>query len=652
MKRKIIALLMATVCTTAVFASCGGGEESSSSSSSSSSEKPVCETHVDGNKDGACDECERAVVVITEQLPAEKEEEVPMVVNPLPENVKMSDYIGPKAEDAKTVLPADAKVKELEGLESYAKNLYFIKTTTEEKVAEPTTDNEYKMICEDVYTVYDAAQDKDVYTAKSGEYYRFYYNEEFTGSHYEEENYKDTYYVDFRGAYVKVLEVVNEQDEEYDYQTNTTYTTKYYTYNWELIATAEEEYYSVTEPTVDIYGDYAYVTIDGTTYTVDLETMALVTLEGATADANMHIRRPAFDEVIGDYGYVFGVNQVWVYDLTKWISCMNKFVLPSYWTNAQTMLLDNGTIFVQYEKVLHSSAVSYDILNAFGDKVDLVQALINPATGEITNVEFGYKLGDMMLVQAGKYNDNAKNIVYLYPIEEKEVNYAAGFEAVIDNELNILYAHKTTLVGQVNQLMYLADGYYVTMVQYDEGVSVTVIVDGEGKEVVKVPNSADAVCGMLNVGKKYYSWDMSKVLLDLTPSTTELYYELVAEQEDYMILKQTTLDDPETEENEEKVEYFYFNASMSAPAKIEVENFANITAISNDYFYVTTVEVVEIDEDEDGEVDSTETIIEYVVYNANNQKIGTFESAPFNVVEALEGVYKVNFMDGSEILIR
>lgn len=650
MKRKIIALLMATVCTTAVFASCGGGEESSSSSSSSSSEKPVCETHVDGNKDGACDECERAVVVITEQLPAEKEEEVPMVVNPLPENVKMSDYIGPKAEDAKTVLPADAKVKELEGLIDYAQNLYFIKTTTEEKVAEPTTDNKYKMICEDVYTVYDAAQDKDVYTAKSGEYYRFYYNEEFTGSHDEEENYKDTYYVDFRDEYVKVRETINEQDEEYDYQTNTTYTTKYYTYNWELITTTE---YDADESVVP-YGDYAYVTIDGTTYTVDLETMALVTLEGATADANMHIRRPAFNKVIGDYGYVFGANQVWVYDLTKWISCMNKFVLPSYWTNAQTMLLDNGTIFVQYEKVLHSSAVSYDILNGSEDKVkvDLVQALINPATGEITNVEFGYKLGNITPVQTEKYNDNAKNIVYLYPIEEKEVNYAAGFEAVIDSELNILYAHKTTLVGQVDQIIYLADGYYVTMVEYDEEVSVTVIVDGEGKEVVKVPNSADAVCGMLNVGKKYYSWDMSKVLLDLTPSTTELYYELVAEKEDYMILKQTTPEDPETEEEEYKVEYFYFNASMSAPAKITVENFANITAASNDYFYVTTVEVVEIDEDEDGEVDGTETIIEYVVYNANNQKIGTFENAISEITEVWDGVYKVNFMDGSQILIR
>lgn len=647
MKRKIIALLMATVCTTAVFASCGG-EEESFSSSSSSSEKPVCETHVDGNKDGACDECERAVVVITEQLPAEKEEEVPMVVNPLPENVKMSDYIGPKAEDAKTVLPADAKVKELEGLIGHAKNLYVFATTTEEKVTEPTVDNEYKIIYEDVYTVYDAAQDKDVYTAKSGEYYAFYADEEFTDFNRIDGNYKDEYSVEFSATYVKVRETIYEQDEEYDYQTNTTYTAKYYTYNWELITTTEYD----ADESVDIYGDYAYVTIDGTTYTVDLETMALVTLEGATADANMHIRRPAFDEVIGDYGYVFGVNQVWVYDLTKWISCMNKFVLPSYWTNAQTMLLDNGTIFVQYEKVLHSSAVSYDILNASGDKVDLVQALINPATGEITNVEFGYKLGDMMLVQAGKYNDNAKNIVYLYPIEEKEVNDEAGFEAVIDNELNILYAHKTTLVGQVDQIIYLADGYYVTMVQYDEEVSVTVIVDGEGKEVVKVPNSADAVCGMLNVGKKYYSWDMSKVLLDLTPSTTELYYELVEEKEDYMILKQTTLDDPETEEDEEKVEYFYFNASMSAPSKIEVENFANITVASNDYFYVTTVEVVEIDEDEDGEVDNMETIIEYVVYNANNQKIGTFENAPFNVVEALEDVYKVNFMDGSEILIR
>lgn len=652
MKRKIIALLMATVCTTAVFASCSDGEDSSSSTP----EKPVCETHVDANKDGACDECQKAVYVITEQLPAEKEEEVPMVVNPLPENVKMSDYIGPKAEDAKTVLPANATiVKELKGVQSHRENLYFIKTTTEEKVAEPTTENpinKYKMICEDVYTVYDAAQNKDVYTKYSGKYYRFYNDAEFTSWYSTDHNNKDEYTVEFYSTYVKVRETITEQDEEYAYQTNTTYTTKYFTYNWELIATAQDPSYQVAAPSVATYGGYAYLTIDGKTYTVDLETMKLVTLAGATADANMHIRRPAFSEVVGDYGYVISGNKVMVYDLTKWISCVNVYNYPSYWKNAQMVLLDNGTVFVQYEKVLHSSAVSYDVLDGNDNKVDLVQALINPVSGEIKNVEFGYKLANGVNFDRAKYNDNAKNIVYLYPIEQKEVNYAAGFEAVIDSELNILYAHKTTLVGQMNQIMYLADGYYATMVEYDNNVNVNVIVDGEGKEVVKVPNNATVACGMLKVGMKYYSWDMSKVLLDLTPSETAVNYELVREQEDYMILQKTTPEDPATEEIEYKVEYFYFNAKMSAPQKISVEDFTNFSNISENYFTVKTTKINGIDNDQDGVFDDFEQIVKYVVYNANNQKIGTFEIEPTSISTLLDGVYVVSFMGGSQILIK
>lgn len=660
MKRKIIALLMATVCTTAVFASCDGGE-----SSVPSVDNSACETHVDANNDGACDNCNQKVVVIIEQLPAEKEQEIPMVVNPLPENVKMSDYIGPKAEDAKTFLPKDALVVDLENVEKNGRNLFVYRETKSEKDSnyranvhtDPDLDD-WREIESVTIKIYDVVTNTVVFEKTSNIRYQHYKWNDVTatdpepvtkGSPEDFDEYK-TYNVKFFDAYVKLVECTREKEDDGD--TKTTYKTEYYTYDWTLIATSKE-LYEPSDNAVDVaqYGDYYYVTVEGTTYTIDAETMQLVTLEGATADANMHIRRPAFDEVIGNYGYVLSYNKVMVYDLTKWISCIYVYDYPSYWNNAQTVLLENGTLFVQYEKTLHSSAVSYDYIDDNDNKIDLVQALINPVTGEIKKVEFGYKLAT-----AGgnfeKYNDNAKNIVCLSPIEDKEVNTNATFEAVIDNELNILYAHKPTLVGQEDFLLYLADGYYGTVVKYDNNVQVNVVVDGEGKEVTKVPTNAYVECGMIKVGYKYYSFDMSKVLLDLMPSETELNYDVVAINDNYMILSQTTEDDPLTEDvDEEKVEYFYFNGAMEAPAKITVENFESIRVVSEDYFYVTTKKEVTLDKDNDGTAESTEEVYEYVLYNANNEKVATFESCPTAIVEySVEGVYVVSFDEGAVLI--
>jgi hypothetical protein len=350
-------------------------------------------------------------------------------------------------------------------------------------------------------------------------------------------------------------------------------------------------------------------------------------------DGDMMLRRPNFDVVVGDYGYVMSSNKIMAYDLTKWISCVSVFDYPSYWNNAKTVVLDNGTVFVQYEKTLHSSAVSYDVKK--GDsKIDLVQVLVNPVDGTTKTAEFGYVLDTAKVFDTKKYNDNAKNIVYLYPIAEKEVNYAAGFEAVIDSELKILFAYQPTLVGQdLDSLEYLGNGLYLTEVVYDANVSVRVVVDGEGKEVKKLPNSATKVQDMWKVGTKYYSLDMSKVLFDAAD------YDEVNFRDGYMILKKVTLDDPATEdENEAKVDYYYFTSAMTAPVLVSgSEDFSAITYNNQQYF------IVKSGYNSDGDL----ALIPYdTLYNENNELVASFKNKQItNVENKGENLWKVTTFD-------
>lgn len=653
MKRKIIALLMATVCTTAVFASCDEGN------SSSSSEAPACETHVDVNKDGLCDGCAKAVVVITEQLPAEKEQEVAMVVNPIPENVKMSDYIGPKAETAEedTVLPAAATIVDMKGWQASNKNLHLVVTTEEERDydyrggenSDPALDS-WREIESEIVKVYDAskpAAEAVVFEKKNAVRYNYYrWADESTPQlaipefEYSEEFEEATgYEVEFKNNYVKVVEVKKDKvTDDYGYTyTEYTYKTEYYTYGWNLIATAEDTESRGSDAEVNGYAGYVYLTIEGKMYTLDGgtgEKVAFAEANGVASD--MMLRRPYFNAEVGDYGYVIANGKIMAYDLTKWISCVSVFKYPSYWNNAKSVVLDNGTVFVQYEKTLHSSAVSYDVKK--GDaKIDLVQVLVNPVDGTTKTVEFGYVLDTAKDFDKDKYNDNAKNIVYLKPIEEKEVNDAAGFEAVIDNELNILFAYQPTIVGQdLDALEYLGNGLYLSEIVYDANVSVRVVVDGEGKEVKKLPNSAEKVQDMWKVDTKYYSLDMSKVIFDAAD------YDEVRFRDGYMILKKVTLDDPATEDvNEAKEDYYYFTSAMTAPVLVSgLEDFSAITYNNQQYFIVKLAKAG-VDSD-----DQPIVIVSDNLYNENNELVASFENKQITNVEFVgENLYKVTTYD-------
>ncbi len=528
-KSKIIALLMATACMATVFAGCN-------------EEETPC-AHVDADKNYACDLCGAATHVIVEQVPAEEEAAVEMVVKSIPTDVAPSTYIGPKA-DAEVETPAMAnltvttKISENDTVSMLNERYYKLTQTESYGYYDWTTTTK----------IYDVQQDKIVYTKTTNNYD----NESVT--------------VTNKGAYIKITE----------YSYNNGYKTKFYTQNWGSIETFNE---SVTE-SGELDGKYYYLTIEDKVYVLDMETNEKVTLTGASgALKDVALRRPAFDCEKNGYGYIVNDDGIWVYDLSKWVSCVYHKEIPSYWEDAEMIVLDNGNVLVQYAKQLPDTAINYDVLIG-GEKFDLVQTVINPTTKASTNVELGYKMEALDAYALEKYNDEAKNVVKLYPIENKEIDGNAGFEAVIDNDVNILYAHKATLMGQnIDEFEYVEEGVYLSRIDYGNGEYVSIFVDGNGAEIVKIPTAANEYYGNLIINGVVYDKTLTKLFDTADYGTT------IAAFNDYALYYKA----PETMTEEGK--YYYYDGTGTPKVIVgaivnKTDNYYVVrTGTSGDYRY-------------------------------------------------------------------
>ncbi len=608
-KSKIIALLMATACLTTVFAGC--------------KDEVDCTKHVDGDKDGSCDTCGQAIQIVVEQLPAEEEAVVDMVVNPLPADSKISEYIGPKAEVEEDIVPLvdfeKTTVFDKKTIVTYSENLFYLTEQTKwdnTDTPEVEEDTEYK------HTIYDAAAKKELYSGTSGSYYT-------SGTLHEEKSVKIT----MATNYIKVVEQTDPKDSYSNL--DATAVTKFFTRTGELITSVTEENlsydpnYEGASITQSLSGDYAYLTVTtynegktkNTVYTVDTTTQTKVTLAGATGDKETFIKRPEFDVVKGNYGYVYDAyeKEVWVYDLTQWISCIYYNKASSNWEDVNATVLDNGKILVQYKSQLMDNAVNYDIIeernSEYTAKFDVVQLLINPADGAMEEVELGYIFNNMGAAAAAKYNDNAKNLLYLTPIVDKKIDESLKFEAVLDDSLNILYAHKATVVGQeIGTLKYVAEGLYKTTLDYGDDVTVNVFVDGTGKELMKIPTNAEEYYGHYKVGTGVYSYtDMNTKLFDLSD------YTVVKEYGSYVLLETSEIDivDP----SDTVYTYYYFNETMSEPQKV-ADTEERLTTSDYGAYWLQISRKVNVDES------TTKTV--YDLYNANGVKIETSDEM-FNV---------------------
>lgn len=670
MKRKIIALLMATVCATTFFAAC---DEQASSSDLS---EVNCATHTDSDKDALCDACGKAIVVVKEEIPAEKEEKVDMVVNPIPTDAVASDYIVGTVE--KEIMPAtgwtqsailkDLWDKEQKGEVSIAPqgaqpidaqgallaiSYKTVKESEDESVPTKYTDN---------ILVYDSVNDVEVYKWTSDEYeegktakksiadfdrvnkggalvltckeaevkedkdttdpddtvtmltdktlvYSTYMGKVFdyvTAAYKEGSSYHDECHVEtINGVFAKIVRTWKKDGNSYDEETAYTF----YLPNGQEIVTLDE---ITEEPTVEMTANLAYITIEGKTYVYDMELTKL-----HEEDKNLLIKRPAFDVENDKYGYVFDDENMYVYDLTKWLDCVYDFTMPSYWKNANTFVLENGNILVQYERVLPAEAVSYDYL--VGDtKYDLVYTIINVADGTQKNVEFGYKINEFMLGSDsdGAFTEKALNLVEVNPIEEQEINTNETLAFIVDNELNILYCFQPTLAGQSDEMELIANNRFLTTIGYAEGTEVEAIVNEKGELVAKLPSNAQIKEGYIKIGAKVYDFDMNEKL-----DTADYDYAYFGDEHVYLTKDFDAVEATDTTEAVEAyTEAYIYTIAMSAPKKIA----GDATKVERPSYDEEWYQVAKTTIENEGEEDET-TKTTYEVYNFNGELVGTFE---------------------------
>ncbi len=623
MKRKFIAMLLAMVSVTSLFAACK--EE----------EPPVepCATHVDTDKNAVCDACGKDIIYIKDQIVNDPETPVDMVVNPIPADAVRSDYVKDEVE-VEDVLPTtketfdiwsvddeNVEIKALQVVNTNVANLFNI---SYQKVVYDNTDPENPVETSRTkhYVIYDVVNKKEVYRF-DGKMHTIVHDEGTDYEYYEyERDHAEVYIRPYGFSVSEYRYAKSEYGNYFDY----TLTFGVYTF-------AGEQLYSGTEdPTVSYAADrenYWTVWIDDTAYAIDKETYKVL----HTCHEDVFVNRPNFDVVQGNYGYVYSYGGLYVYDLTKWIDCV--YADPSL--SGNVYVLANGNVLVQDVEWLSDSAVSYDVIED-NTKYDLVQTIINPVEGTATEVEFGYRIDYCISGASEDGADalvNAEHNAFLVTPIESRMYSTKQLLLVADSNLNVLYGE------EYEMKMKVGDDLYLKVINFGDGSDVDATVNGKGELVTYLPEYYLSRNGYIVVDyTRIYNWKM-ELLLDLEK---EEYNAIGEMDETAMILKKTveednteTVDDPD--DTIPVTYYYYYNPSVNAaPVQLgskTADTTIEYQSLNYDSGYFTMKKTVATEE-----AGVPTEVTTYLVYNASNVLIGEFEEPISEVYEIGDsGVY-------------
>ena len=547
-----------------------------------------CDVHKDENADKTCDACGGAIVIITEQLAPSTDAKVDMVVNSIPENVNLGDYI--------VVDKEDVVITELEKLDLNAildhNDMAWLQLTYDD-VNDVNT-----------YEVYDYINNKSIFkvddsTATSDTYK----NVSITLSDY--------YFV----------VTVNEYDR-YSYVPRKA-SIAYYDYtgknalagaNWEAYV-SEQTWDQITNelvPTIYDRNSITYVTFGSDVYAFDSVTSELL---GKFNDKEL-VYRPEFDKVRGDkYGYVEQDNKIFVYDLNKWIECVYVYEIPVNYVTFDWFVLENGNVLVQGIEAVSAKNVNYDYMENDA-KFDMVYTVIDPSAKNEKNVEFGYKIMAVQAAANESFTDKAQNLAAIMPIVGDSVS--ADYKIVIlNNDLTI-----AADITEAIRLQLVADELFAKTENVG-GVEKTTIVDINGNEVVYVPYTAIINDKFISYDGKIYSFKM-KELMDLADEGFQIYFDC----DSYMIL--TKYDT----ENYRYV-YYYYDMQSESAKKIPGQDNGLFNVAVYDFGYVVSY------------TDMGQNV--YKFYNTNGESVGTLDSE-IAVIEYFEDFIVLQCYNGYYIV--
>ncbi len=510
--------------------------------------------HKDENADNLCDACGGAIVAVNVQVPPVKEDRVEMVVGTVPNDVSLDSYVN-------TAPEADAEYAAEEVAYDYRVGYFaYSKETTENGLAS-------------TYTITNLLTGDVVYTKTVAD--------------------TDAYNIYLADFYFYVVTSVGELETMV-----TTY--EYYSY-------AGDRFYKDTVSLEDGYDacfeDYAYdndqelayykLYIGDLVYIFAPETYELLFKD---MDVKHFVDRPVFDVTNEDYGYIEMDDQLYVYDLSKWIDCVYAHDIPSYAEYFRWFVLEDGNVLLQWSVQLNDTAVTYDFLD-YGDKYDMVTALIDLEEKKTEEVEFGYEISD---VRNDGYpsviKESTPNLAEVYPIINDRVDYSAKKLFAIDNDLTILYDFDQTLEISKHLVVASAEENLFLVQKMFGGRVVIEIVDEKGEHVNYLPEGAYYNGKWIEYDGKYYTLKMELIL---DPAKDGYYTEV--EGTGFAIFGKY-------DEAAAKYEYFYFDGE-GTPAKIGM-NVA--VAYNHELGFVLVVETLD---------EENNPTYECRLYNANNTLI-------------------------------
>ncbi len=651
MKTKIFALIAVMLCIGMLLVSCGEEE----------AELGACTSHVDENKDKKCDTCATDYIAPCTALVDEDNdgkcdycghegelpgEEIPvMVVNPIPSDADVNDYFDFSYKDGVvSITQVDALMGGV------------IKNNAEEnggrivvlKYTNPISEEDRQSLGltgeidpndpleRDYYNIYDLVQKKTVYSFATAPYNTV-------------TPLTESYVFRLSDYYFSVMKTkTTYQDNNPFGEPTITYTYTYYTNAGDSI--------TITNTTdnfnEELVGEVFYLTVNDRVFPIDINTEKRLTLAGQAepyfGNIDTFVKRPAFDHVYNNMGYVFERNSdgdivgVQVYDLKQWLDCVYSYTVPSYVDNEYTTMgvLNNSTILVQTMIHLMDNVKAYDVIES-GEKYDIVYTVINPIDGSVKEIEFGYYISSISeATNSSLVADTtlSPNVAYIYPIVEDMIDYSDIMTVIVDNDLNILCELDEVLPAQ-----YLADktpvggGLYVVTLNIG-GDLVDAVIDELGKLKTYLPENCYRGDGFIIAGTKIYSYDMTE---KFNLRSLEAEYTIEEKSRGFLILSK-----PNVGDSEKKDYYYYDPAELSQPDLIASES----TSTSNKMFLgMLGSSLFVIRERLFADQTTGSEIYRYYVFNANNDNIKEFGEKPIfageydQAILATDGTYHYVF---------
>lgn len=604
MKTKILALIISILCLSMIFVACaeeceahvdadnngvcdnceatvetqaeaetGSESESESEVATEAETMAPCDPHKDADADKKCDNCGGAVVTIIEYVTTAQGERVEMVVNTIPE-ASASEYLDTKVDYE--FLSSSSSIKVKGARQQYLGTVWYVVIT---EVDEDEVETKTHQII-DISTV-------DIATG----YFKVLWQGTDNKVEDKDGNSVDVKYaVSFGTQWFKVDEtktVVTVENGETTRETipsHSVYTLagdqigKTWTYD-------EEEGLSYEAP---VYAGYtnglSYITYYGKSYAIDPETQALVYSE----DTNTIVARPAMDEILGDFGYIFDGDNCYVYDLTKWIEKAYVYKAESRYEDVKYNVLQNGNVLMTAVARIPDNSVSFDYIEG-NNKYDMIYIIIDPTAKTATPVEFGYMIKEIEPVGEEGFTAAAANlnVAVVYPVVDGYVNSNGEMYLLVDNDLKI-----ACQVEEIGTLV--ADGIYLRTVTVGSQ-TLYELVDVDGNHIRYIQNYNN-YAKHIEIDGDFYDYNY-KLLVDRSE------YISVTSYGSYYVLKEEI--PAENEEDPATVKTYIY-----IPGKAPVEFVENTDETKHDWavqfsygYYTVHYTVTEKVDGEDVEVD-------------------------------------------------